>query len=88
MKLPENYQSLTFILLNHLQNEPLPQNNEALRSQLSHQIKGEEFGELIAYSLKNNLLYINYLNGQSNYVLTSKAVAFIQKGKLDSVSHI
>jgi len=78
MKLPENYQDLTYILLLHLQAEPSPHKNESLRSQLSESIKIDEFGELMAYALKQNLIYVNYTNGATAYKLTSKAQKFIQ----------
>ena len=78
MKLPENYQNLTFILLSHLQTQPAPHNNAVLRQQLGEKIKSEDIGELIAYALKQNLVYINFVDGnvgkmfiQKNIVKTS-----------------
>ncbi|MDB5263126.1 MAG: hypothetical protein JWQ14_2407 [Adhaeribacter sp.] len=79
MKLPENYLDLTCVLLSHLQTEPSPHNNQALRSQLTEKIKIEEFGELMAYALKQNLIYINAAPGNTAYILTNSGKSFIQK---------
>ena len=79
MKLPENYLDLTCILLSHLLNEPAPHNNFALRQQLTNKIKAEDFGELIAYALKQNLIYISNTAGNKAYLLTNRGKNFIQK---------
>ncbi|KAA5547481.1 hypothetical protein [Adhaeribacter rhizoryzae] len=79
MKLPENYLDLTCILLSHLLTEPAPHNNLALRQQLTEKIKAEDFGELIAYALKQNLIYINNMPGSKAYLLTTSGKSFIQK---------
>lgn len=79
MKLPENYLDLTCILLSHLLTEPSPHNNLVLSQQLTNKIKAEELGELIAYALKQNLIYIENTPGQKAYLLTNSGKSFVQK---------
>lgn len=79
MKLPENYRNLTCILLSHLLTEPAPHTNLALRQQLTEKIKAEDFEELIAYALKQNLIYINSMPGNKAYLLTNSGKNFIQR---------
>ena len=79
MKLPENYLDLTSVLLSHLLTEPAPHNNLALRQQLTEKIKAEDFGELIAYALKQNLIYISNIPGNKAYLLTNSGKNFIHK---------
>ncbi|WP_026464578.1 hypothetical protein [Adhaeribacter aquaticus] len=79
MKLPENYESLTCVLLSHIEKEPAPHTNVMLRDKLTDKIKSEEIGDLIAYALKQNFIYVNFSEGILAYELTSRAHLYLRK---------
>ncbi len=87
MKLPENYKDLTVVLLSHLQTESAPHTSSGLREQLTTKIKSEDIGELVAYALKQNLIYINYELGQVTYKLTNMGKLFVQRNEVSPMGN-